>query len=54
MSRSFIIPLTRIGSFAVWEAANIWIVENPQMRMQRRKLTKLTETEVQFTVLEND
>lgn len=40
--------LSIIGSFAVWEAANIWIVENPQTRMERRLLTRLAESEIRF------
>ena len=43
--------LSIIGSFAVWEAANIWIVERPTMRMNRRRLKKLMETEIKFTVI---
>ena len=33
--------LSIIGSFAVWEAANIWIVENPTIRLQSRLNEKL-------------
>ena len=42
--------LSIIGSFAVWEAANIWIVQNPQNRMERRLLTRLAESEIHFEV----
>ena len=27
--------LSTIGAFALWEAANVWIVENPQLRLRR-------------------
>ena len=42
--------LSIIGSFAVWEAANIWIVEVPELKLNRRRLTRLEETEVLITV----
>lgn len=35
-----------VGSFAVWEAANIWIVENPRTRLARRMLKKLNATKI--------
>lgn len=35
-----------VGSFAVWEAANIWIVENPRTRLARRTLKKLNATKI--------
>ncbi len=35
-----------VGSFAVWEAANIWIVENPRTRIARRTLKKLNSTKI--------
>ena len=38
--------LSIIGSFAVWEAANIWIVENPTVRLQKRLNEKLLEAEI--------
>ena len=41
--------LSIIGSFAVWEAANIWIIDRPEMRLTRMRLKKLMETEVIFT-----
>lgn len=35
-----------VGSFAVWEAANIWIVENPRTRLAQRTLKKLNSTKI--------
>ncbi len=34
------------GSFAMWEAANIWIVENPKTRLQKRVLKRLNSTKI--------
>ena len=41
--------LSTIGSFSLWEAAAIWIVENPQSRLKRRWLERLKHTELTFT-----
>ena len=38
--------LSIIGSFSVWEAANIWIVENPKLKLRNKLLTKLQEAEI--------
>ena len=38
--------LSIVGSFAVWEAANIWIVENPEIKLRERFLRRLMETEI--------
>lgn len=35
-----------VGSFAVWEAADIWIVENPRNRLAKRTLKKLNSTKI--------
>ncbi|MBQ8935373.1 MAG: hypothetical protein IJ049_03100 [Oscillospiraceae bacterium] len=35
-----------VGSFAVWEAANIRIVENPSVRLRECFLKRLQETEI--------
>ncbi len=35
-----------VGSFAVWEAANIWIVENPKSRLRKHLLRKLKATRI--------
>lgn len=38
--------LSIIGSFAVWEAANIILLEKPQNKVEHIKLEKLLETEI--------
>ena len=43
--------LSIIGTFAIWEAANIWIVENPAIRLQKRLNEKLLEAEI---IIEQD
>jgi hypothetical protein len=45
--------LSIIGSFAVWEAANIWISEKPHIRLRKLRLMILKDTEVRFTVETN-
>ncbi len=35
-----------VGSFAVWEAANIWIVENPRTHIARMMLKRLNATKI--------
>lgn len=35
-----------VGSFAVWEAANIWIVENPRTQIARKTLKRLKSTKI--------
>ncbi len=35
-----------VGSFAVWEATNIWIVENPRARITKRTIRKLRDTKI--------
>ena len=50
----FLEVLFIIGSFAVWEAANIWIVEKPRRHMERTKVRKLMDTEIRFTVAEGN
>ena len=42
--------LSIIGSFALWEAADIWIVEKPVMRIEEKRLKKMLQAEVEFTV----
>ena len=42
--------LSIIGSFALWEAADIWIVEKPVMRIEEKRLKKLMQAEVEFSV----
>lgn len=41
-----------VGWFAVWEAANIWLVESPEMRIEKLRLQKMEKTEIKFEVLE--
>ena len=38
--------LSIIGSFAVWEAANIWIVGNPSLKFRQKFLKKLLEADI--------
>ncbi|MBR2254250.1 MAG: hypothetical protein IJ856_00275 [Candidatus Methanomethylophilaceae archaeon] len=38
--------LSIIGSFAVWEASNIWIVENPRLFRKRRQWISLANAKV--------
>lgn len=35
-----------VGSFAVWEATNIWIVQNPRTRLAKRTMQKLNSTKI--------
>ena len=42
----FVELISIVGSFAVWEAANIWIVENPRVRLAKRTLNKLNATRI--------
>lgn len=46
--------LSIIGSFAMWEASNIWIVEKPYIRLKRHRLRRLMETEIKFTVIRKE
>ena len=34
--------LSTIGAFSIWEAANIWIIENPKLRMRKRVMEKMS------------
>jgi len=40
--------LSIIGSFSVWEAANIWIKENPGVKARRIVLESLKESDIVF------
>lgn len=42
-----------VGWFAVWEAANIWLVESPEMRLAKIQLKKMENTEIIFSILKN-
>ena len=37
----FFTVLSSIGGFSTWEAANIWIVENPKLQIKKRIVRKL-------------
>lgn len=37
-----------VGTFAVWEAANIWIVGNPRTRLAERTMKKLNATRIEI------
>lgn len=45
----FVEVLSIIGSFAVWEAADIWIVESPELRIRKRRTDRLHDTEIRFS-----
>lgn len=51
--RIFVEVLSIIGSFAVYEAANIWISEKPHIRLVKYRLKKLENTEIRFTAGED-
>ena len=38
--------ISTIGAFSMWEAASIWIVENPKNRISRRWLDIISKTEI--------
>ena len=38
--------LSIVGSFAIWESANIWIVKNPDLRMQERLMERLLDADI--------
>ena len=38
--------ISTIGAFAMWEAASIWIVENPKNRLSRKWLDIISKTEI--------
>ncbi len=40
--------LSIIGSFAVWEATNIWLVDNPEIRVRRAFLGKLNKMNIHY------
>ena len=35
--------ISTIGAFSMWEAASIWIVHNPRLKMRRRAVKRLEE-----------
>ena len=42
--------LSTIGSLSIWEAASVWIVENPKLRKHLKTLEKL-EKNIRFSVV---
>ncbi len=42
--------LSIIGSFAIWEAADIWIVGKPEIRWKKRRLQRLKDTKIRITI----
>ena len=38
--------VSTIGAFSMWEAASIWIVENPEIRIKQKWIMLLTKTEI--------
>ncbi|MBO7710075.1 MAG: hypothetical protein J6S83_06375 [Lachnospiraceae bacterium] len=46
--------LSIIGSFAIWEATNILIVDNPEIRMNKLLLKILENAEITFTSSRGD
>ena len=42
--------VSTVGAFSLWEAASIWIVENPSIRLRKARLQMLSNTEVFVSV----
>lgn len=42
--------LSIIGSFAIWEAADIWIVGKPEIHVKKRVLQRLQETNICISI----
>ena len=42
--------ISTIGAFATWEAASIWIVENPRNRLSRKWLDILSKTKIKCSI----
>ena len=40
--------ISTIGSFAIWEASNIWIIENMESKIKRRILTSLLKANIEI------
>lgn len=38
--------ISTIGAFSMWEAASIWIVENPENRIKQRWIKLIAQTEI--------
>ena len=46
--------LSIIGSFAMWECANVWIVDNPEIRIEELFLKRLKQAEITFQYVSED
>ena len=42
--------ISTIGAFSMWEAAGIWIVENPGNRIKQRWIELLLKTEFKYSI----
>ena len=42
--------VSTVGAFSLWEAASIWIVENPAIRLRKARLRMLSNSEVFVSV----
>ena len=40
--------LSIVGSFSIWEATNIWIVDKPELRVRKKRLEYLSGTKIVF------
>ena len=40
--------LSIIGSFAIWEATNIWLIDSPHVRIKKRIIDLLSRIEIRF------
>lgn len=50
MRKNYIIYtiVSTIGSFAIWEASDIWIVENLDSKIEKRKLQGLLKAKIEI------
>ena len=44
--------LSTIGAFSIWEAASIWIVRNPALRLNRKMVSKIRDDTIVTVVQE--
>ncbi|MBQ3380067.1 MAG: hypothetical protein IJG50_09460 [Clostridia bacterium] len=54
LNKILLAVISTIGSFAIWEAASIWIVKNPQKRLESMLLSRLSETELIIEVRDGE
>ena len=41
--------ITTVGTFSIWEGANAWIIQGPDLRIQKRILNRIIDsTEIEF------